>query len=60
MNLVLAFMVDPRLGAFMAEEEPLLAVVGLLAMPALVVGLLMPLNLLAGASAVSFGEAFIY
>ena len=53
-------MVDPRLGAFMAEEEPLLAVVGLLAMPALVVGLLMPLNLLAGASAVSFGEAFIY
>jgi len=50
-------MVDPRLGAFMAEEEPLLAVVGLLAMPTLVVGLLMPLNLLAAASAVSFGEA---
>ena len=49
-------MVDPRLGAFMAEEEPLLAVVGLLAMPTLVVGLLMP-DLLAGVSAVPFGEA---
>lgn len=38
-------MADPRLGAFMADEEPLLAVVGLLVKPILVVGLLMPLNL---------------
>lgn len=57
MNLLLAFMADPRLGAFMADEEPLLAVVGLLAVPMPVVGLLRPVALLAGASAVSLGEA---
>ena len=57
LNFDLAFIVEPRLGAFIVDDDAVLPVVALLVTPILVVGLLIPLARFVGVSVVSFGEA---